>query len=187
MRKNLGAKPYMFPQPVLILAAYNEDGSVNAMNAAWGGIADTNQVAVYVSAAHKTLANILSYQAFTISMADEAHVKACDYVGLVSGNKEPMKFEKAGFHYLKSEVVNAPLIEELPMALECRLIHFDEESELLLGEIVNVSIDERVFDDQGKFDPKKLAPIVFDPVNHTYWSLGKQVGRAFHDGNELKS
>lgn len=186
MRKNFGAKPWLYPQPVLIIATYGEDGTPDAMNAAWGGIADMNRIAMYLSGSHKTVKNILSRKAFTVSMADAAHVDACDYVGIVSGNTTPDKMARAGFHVTKSEVVDAPIIDELPMTLECKLISFDEESELLLGEIVNVSADERILDGEGKIDPQKLRPITFDPVHNDYLVLGEKVGNAFEDGKKLK-
>ena len=124
MRKNFGAKPWLYPQPVLIIATYGEEGTPDAMNAAWGGIADMNRIAMYLSGSHKTVKNILSRKAFTVSMADAAHVDACDYVGIVSGNTTPDKMARAGFHVTKSEVVDAPVIDELPMTLECKLISF---------------------------------------------------------------
>ncbi len=186
MRKSFGAKPFLYPQPVLIIATYGEDGTPDAMNAAWGGIADSNRIAMYLSAGHKTVQNILARRAFTVSMADADHVAACDYVGIVSANEVPDKLARAGLHPVKSEFVDAPLIEELPMALECRLISFDKESELLLGEIVNVSADERILGENGTIDPARLRPITFDPVNLTYLALGEQVGRAFQDGKQLK-
>jgi len=186
MRKNFGAKPFLYPQPVLIIATYGEDGTPDAMNAAWGSISDSNQIAMYLSAGHKTVKNILSRKAFTVSMADAAHVVACDYVGIVSANDVPDKLVRAGLHTLKSDFVDAPLIEELPMALECKFISFDEESELLLGEIVNVCTDESVLNKDGKIDPQKLKPIIFDAVNHDYLVVGEKVGNAFEDGKALK-
>ena len=156
MRKNFGAKPYTYPQPVLIIAAYDENGTPDAMNAAWGGISDDTQISMCLSAGHKTVKNIQARKAFTVSMADAAHVVACDYVGIVSGNKVPDKFEKAGFHATKSEFVDAPLIDELPMTLECTLVSYDPETCRLVGEIVNVSADERILDENGKIDPAKL-------------------------------
>ena len=186
MRKNFGAKPLCYPQPVFILAAYGEDGVPNAMNAAWGGITEETEITICVSAEHKTTANILFSKAFTVSMADADHVAACDYVGVVSGNDVPDKFARAGFHAVKSGVVNAPLIEELPMALECRLVSYDPESCRLVGEIVNVSADERVLNAKGKVDPAKLRPITFDPMNNSYLVLGEKVGNAFRDGLQLR-
>ena len=186
MRKNFGAKPYTYPQPVLIIAAYDENGTPDAMNAAWGGISDDTQISMCLSAGHKTVKNIQARKAFTVSMADAAHVVACDYVGIVSGNKVPDKFGKAGFHATKSEFVDAPLIDELPMTLECTLVSYDPETCRLVGEIVNVSADERILDENGKIDPAKLEPITFDPVNNAYLKLGEKVGNAFKDGMQLK-
>lgn len=186
MRKNFGAKPYIYPQPVLIIATYDENGTADAMNAAWGGISDDTQISMCLSAGHKTVKNILARKAFTVSMADAAHVTACDYVGIVSANDVPDKMAKAGFHTSKAEFVDAPVIEELPMALECRLVSYDEESCRLVGEIVNVSADERILGENGKIDPAKLEPITFDPVNNAYMKLGEKVGNAFKDGMALK-
>lgn len=186
MRKNFGAKPYTYPQPVLIIASYDENGTPDAMNAAWGGISDDTQISMCLSAGHKTVKNILKRKAFTVSMADAAHVAACDYVGIVSANDVPDKLEKAGFHTTRSEFVDAPLIDELPMALECRLVSYDEESCRMVGEIVNVSAEESVLDGNGKIDPGKLQPITFDPVNNAYLKLGEKVGNAFRDGLALK-
>lgn len=186
MRKNFGAKPYTYPQPVLIIASYDENGIADAMNAAWGGISDDTQISMCLSAGHKTVKNILKRKAFTVSMADAAHVTECDYVGIVSANDVPDKLSRAGFHTTKSEFVDAPLIDELPMALECRLVSYDKDSCRLVGEIVNVSADERILGENGKIDPAKLQPITFDPVNNAYLKLGEKVGNAFKDGVKLK-
>ena len=168
--------------PVFIIAAYGEDGKANAMNAAWGGLSEENEISVCISPDHKTTENILKSGAFTVSMADAAHVKECDYVGVVSGNKVPDKMEKAGFHTVKSEFVNAPVIEELPMAVECILKSYDEETCRLVGEIVNVSVSEEFLDEKGKVDVKKMRPITYDPINHEYLVLGEKAGNAFKDG-----
>ena len=186
MRKNFGPKTMCYPMPVFIIGTYNEDGTPNAMNAAWGGISEEAEISICVSDDHKTTENILARKAFTVSMATAATVTACDYVGIVSGNKAPDKFQKAGFHATKSEFVDAPLIDELPMALECQLISYHKESCRLVGKIVNVSADEAVLGDNGKVDPKKLQPITYDSMNHTYLTLGEIVGQAFHDGLALK-
>ncbi len=186
MRKSFGAKPFLYPMPVLIIASYDENGVPNAMNAAWGSAADMNRIAIYVSSGHKTMKNILSRKAFTVSMATVEQMAACDYVGIVSGNKEPEKFAKAGFHATKSAFVDAPLIDELPMALECELISYDPETCRLVGRIVNVCAEESILGENGKVDPAKLRPITFDPMNHTYLVLGEKVGQAFHDGLQCK-
>lgn len=186
MRKNFGAKAICYPMPVFIIGTYGADGTPNAMNAAWGGISDDTQISICISADHKTTENILARKAFTVSMATARHMAACDYVGIVSGSREPDKFAKAGFHATQSPFVDAPLIDELPMALECRLISYDPETCRLVGEIVNVSADESVLGENGKVDVRKLQPITYDPMNHHYLALGEKVGDAFHDGLALK-
>ena len=186
MRKNFGAKPYTYPQPVFMIATYGEDGQPDVMNAAWGGISEDNELSMCISASHKTTENILKRRAFTVSMADAAHVVACDYVGIVSANKHKDKFDRAGFHAVKSEFVDAPLMEELPIALECRLKSYDPETCRLVGETVNVSVDERVLDEAGRVDLALARPITFDPFNNTYVELGAVVGQAFSAGKALK-
>lgn len=186
MRKDFGAKPFSYPQPVLIIAAYGEDGTPNAMNAAWGGISDAAELTMCLNHEHRTVKNILARGAFTVSMADVDHVAECDYLGITSGNKVENKLEKAGFHTIRSKLVDAPVIEELPMALECRLKSYDCVSGHMVGEIVNVSVDERVLAPDGGVDVDKLAPITFDPVNSTYLALGRKVGDAFKIGGKLK-
>jgi len=185
MRKNFGAKPILYPQPVFIIATYGEDGTPNAMNAAWGGISESNEISMCIDSGHKTAKNAVARGAFTVSMGTVDQVVACDYVGMVSGNKVPDKLEKAGFHTTKSEFVDAPLIDELPMTVECRLLSYDPETCRMVGEVVNVCADESVLTD-GKIDPAKLRPIVFDGMNHTYLALGEKVGNAFSDGAKLK-
>lgn len=185
MRKNFGAKPIIYPQPVFIIGSYAEDGTPDAMNAAWGGISEANELSMCLSANHKTVKNILERKAFTVSMATADTVVPCDYVGMVSGNDTPDKLEKAGFHTEKSQFVDAPVILELPMAAECKLISYDPESCRMVGEIVNVCADESVLTD-GKIDPAKLRPITYDGMNHAYYVLGERVGSAFSDGNALK-
>ncbi len=184
MRKNFGAKTWLYPMPVLIVGTYGEDGVPNAMNAAWGGIYDTNQVMVCLSHDHKTTENIKKTGAFTVSVATESTVAPSDYVGIVSANDVPDKFVRAGFHAERSEFVNAPIITELPMTLECRLIGFNEDG-ICIGQIVNVSADESILDENGKIDAKLLSPIIYDSVSHAYWGFGERVGRAFSDGKKL--
>lgn len=185
MRKNFGSKTWLYPMPVLIIGSYDENGAPNAMNAAWGGIYDTNQVVISLAEEHKTTENIKKTGAFTVSFATVDTIVPCDFVGIVSANDDPDKFAKAGFHAIKSEYVNAPIIEELPMTVECKLIKFNEDG-ICIGQIVNISADERVLDDNGKIDTKKVAPILYNGVTNSYWSFGEQVGKAFFDGKKLK-
>lgn len=185
MRKNFGPKTWLYPMPVLIVGTYDENGAPNAMNAAWGGIYDTNLVMVCLADDHKTMENIKKTGAFTLSFATAKTVVPCDYVGIVSANDEPDKFAKAGFHATKSEYVNAPIIDELPMTVECKLFKFNEDG-ICIGEIVNVSADESILDEKGKVDAKKLDPIIYDSVTHAYWNFGEKVGKAFSDGLKIK-
>lgn len=184
MKKNLGAAPMLFPQPVLIIATYDENGRANAMNAAWGGIVGMDKIIIDL-ASHKTTENIEKSGAFTVSMGDKDHVIACDYVGLVSANKEADKMEKAGFTTTKSAFVDAPVINELPVALECRLIKVLEGS-MYLAQIVNVVADESVLSDDGKITLSKFFPITYDTSEFGYYALGERVGTAFKDGAQLK-
>ena len=186
MRKNFGPNPYSYPQPVFIIAAWGEDGTPNCMNAAWGGISDDHELSLCLSAGQKTTANILHSGAFTVSMATAEQLTACDYVGIVSGNNVPDKFARPGFHASPAEFVSAPLINELPMAMECQLLSYDPKTCRLVGKIVNISADESVLNENGRVDPAKLRPITFDPMNNTYVVLGETVGQAFKDVAKLK-
>ena len=185
MRKNFGVKNWLYPMPVLIVGTYDENGTPNAMNAAWGGIYDTNLVMVCLADEHKTTENIRKNGAFTISFATVDTVAACDYVGIISANDVPDKLARAGFSVVKSEFVNAPIISELPMTVECKLLKFNEDG-ICIGEIVNVSADESVLDENGKIDAKRLNPIIYDSAAHAYWSFGEKVGKAFSDGKKIK-
>ena len=175
-----------YPMPVFILATYNADGTPNAMNAAWGGISEEQQITICVDSEHKTAENLLARMAFTVSMATAQQLVACDYVGLVSGKDVPDKFARAGFSAIPSEFVDAPLIAQLPMALECRVLSYDTESCRLVGQIVNVCAEESVLDGDGKVDVAKLQPLTYDSMHHQYLVLGAPVGTAFRDGLALK-
>lgn len=181
-RVDFGAKPWVFPMPVLIVGTYDENGVPNAMNAAWGCITDMAEISISMSE-HKTTENFAKTGAFTVAFATEETVVACDYVGVESANKVPNKFEKAGFTAIKSSKVNAPIIQELPMSLECKVKSFNDG--ILIGEIVNVNADESILTD-GQIDYKKLKPITYDPVTNDYVALGAAVGKAFSDGMKLK-
>ena len=186
MRKNFGAKPITFPPPLFIIATYDENGTPDAMNAAWCSISGPAQLFLCLSPEHKSVKNMLARKAFTVSMADAAHVVECDYVGVVSANDVPDKFARAGFHATKAEFVDAPIIDELPMALECELISYDAESHHCFAKIVNVNAEESILNENGNIDPAKLKPITFDPANAAYCVLGEKVGNAFKDGFNLK-
>lgn len=188
MRRDFGAKPFIFPQPVLIVATYGEDGTADAMSVAYGGIVNSNRLQINIGVRHKTADNIKIKEAFTVGIADEANLVAADYVGIVSGHDESDKIHKAGWHIKKSEYVDAPIIEELPIALECKVEEINQYDATLriVAEIVNVSVDESVLGENGEIDAEKLNAISYDPANHYYLKLVGKVGQAFADGNQLK-
>lgn len=184
MRKNFGVKSWVYPQPVLIIGTYDADGKPDAMNAAWGGQYNNDQVMLCLGS-HKTTDNIRLKKAFTVSFATAPTVIASDYVGIVSANDTPDKIEKAGFTVTKSEFVDAPLFNELPFSLECKLLKFNEDG-IVIGEIVNASADESILDENGNISAKKLDAIIFDPTSAEYLRLGEKAGNAFKDGAKLK-
>ena len=185
-RVNIGAKSYIMPMPVLMLSAYGKNEKPCAMLAVWGGISNTNEITITVSPERNTLKGILKNGAFVVSMADAENTAACDYLGITSANKVPDKFLKTGFHTTKSEFVNAPIIDELPFSVECRVKSYDKDSWRLVGEIVNISLDERILDDGGKISFDKFHPIAYDWMNKIYLSMGEKAGDAFKEGTKIK-
>ena len=188
MRKNMGVCAGIFPMPVLLISTYNEDGTVDMMNAAWGMMLDMDKVMLNLTETHKTVKNIKERKAFTISLTDINHIVEADYVGLVSGNNTIDKFEKTGFTSIKSDYVDAPIINELPLCMECEFIEYqsDETGGGVVGKIVNISVDEKILNDDGKIDASLINTICYDPFNHNYYEIGKKVGKAFSDGKKLK-
>ena len=184
MRKNFKDVGF-YPQPVLIIGTYDADGVPDAMNVGWGGLVGGGYVEINISQGHKTTENLSLKGAFTVSFADAAHVVPADYVGVVSGNAEPDKVKKAGFHPVRSEFVDAPLFEELPVAMECTLLKVNEDGNII-GQIQNVSVDESVLDAGGNLSMDAFRPIAFEPAGSGYHVLGGKVGSAFRDGLRLK-
>jgi len=184
MRKDFGSKTWICPMPVLIIGSYNEDGSPNAMNAAWGGTWDYNQIFLCLSENHATTKNILKNKEFTVSFADSKHVSQADYVGIVPYSQEHKKIEKSGLTPTRSKFVNAPIFEEFPLTLECKLV--ENKDGIIVGQIINVSADEKVLKNDGNIDVSKLNLITYDPIENTYIELGQKVGNAFKEGLRLK-
>lgn len=168
----------------MIIGTYDKDGNPNAMNAAWGGVADYDKIIVCMSS-HKTTENIALTNEFTISIGDVNYVVECDYVGIVSQNKEPNKMQKSRFTTSKAKNINAPIINELPLCLECRLLKILEE-DLYLAEIINVNADESILDEKGNISLEKFTPISYDPSTHGYYKVQGRVGNAFSDGKIIK-
>ena len=187
MRKNLKLTEGIYPMPVLMVATYNEDGSVDVMNAAWGTMQERGTVALNLTESHKTVQNIKAKGAFTVSIADAAHVAEADYFGMVSGNKEPHKFEKSGLTAEKSLLVDAPVILEFPLCLECEFIEYQDNAYGVgvIGKVVNVTADESVMVGD-KVDMSLVNAIAFDPYTHGYYRVAERVGEAFKDGLKLK-
>ena len=187
MLKDLGVKPYTFPMPVLMIATYGEDGKVDVMNMAWGGVCAENMVALNIDEDHKTSANIKARGAFTLSIADIPHIEAADFFGIATGNKMEDKFERSGLHAVKSGRVDAPVVEEFPLTLECKVVECQHTAYgfRVLGEIVNVLADEKVLDEKGKVIPEKLNAFVFDQCRSGYYAVGKKVGQAWQTGAKL--
>ena len=188
MKKNLGPKPYIFPLPVLIVGSYGEDGTPDAMNVAYGGILNAARLQINIGVRHKTSDNIKLKKEFTVGIADRANLVPADYVGIVSGHDEPEKIAKAGWHAVRSETVDAPVFEELPLTLECRVEEINQYDKTLriVAEIVGVLAEESILDANGNVDADKLQALSFDPASHAYRILGEPVGQAFAAGNELK-
>lgn len=187
MRKDLGKQPALFPMPVLMIAAYDENGTVQVMNAAWGMISGMDKIALFIDESHATTKAIRKTEAFTVSIADRDHMDVADYYGIATGNKMPDKFVKSGYHAKKSEHVNAPVIQEFPVAMECELAEIMETENLhvVVGTIMNVSVDEKVLSDNGKIDPMKLNALIFDQFQSGYYVVGEKVGQAWNAGKEI--
>lgn len=187
MKKDLGVKPYTFPMPVLMISTYNEDGSVDVMNMAWGGVCASNMVALNIDEDHKTAKNIKERGAFTLSIADIPHIEAADFFGIASGNKMADKFQRSGLHAVGSEKVDAPVVEEFPLTLECKVAECQNTvyGFRVLGEIVGVLAEESVLDEKGKVDPTRLNAFVFDQFQSGYYAIGEKVGQAWSTGAQL--
>ncbi|MCQ2554870.1 MAG: flavin reductase family protein [Clostridia bacterium] len=187
MKKNLGNISAVYPMPVLMIAAYDENGNVNVMNAAWGIMCDYDKVALNVDEDHKTMQNILKTKAFTVALADFKHMAEADYFGMVSGNDVPDKFEKTGMTAVKSEFVNAPVINEFPVAMECELYDVVEKEKMycMVGKIVNVTADEELVGADGKVDISKADILAFDTFKGNYYRLGELAGKAWSEGEKV--
>ena len=187
MREKLKITEGIFPMPVLMIATYNEDGSVNVMNAAWGTMQERDTVVLNLTESHKTIKNIKARKAFTVSIADSANIVPADFFGIATGNKMPDKFERSGCTAVKSEFVNAPVITDFPVAIECELAEVvkTENMHCVVGKIVNASADEKVVGEDGKIDPEKVDALIFDQFRSGYYKVGEKAGQAWNAGKEL--
>ena len=186
--KSFGQKPWVLPQPVLIIGTYNSDGTPNAMNAAWGGQWDVKEIMICMGV-HATTENLDRCGDFTVAFATKDTMVASDFVGIVSAKSDSLKMQKTGWTAIKADNVDAPVFTEFPMTLECRILRkIDETADgyNLLAEIVNILVDETYIGEDGKPDVEKMQLITYEPVRHGYLVLGERVGNAFADGKSLK-
>lgn len=187
MKKDLGVQPALYPMPVLMIATYNEDDTVDVMNMAWGGICARNMVALNIGRAHKTAKNIEARGAFTLSIADVARLDESDYFGIASANQVADKFARTGMTAVKSARVDAPVVEQYPITLECSVVEMQDQPYGLrvLGKIENVLADEAVLTEDGKVDPAKLNAFAFDQFQSGYYALGEKCGQAWESGKRF--
>ena len=187
MTKDFGVKPYLFPMPTYMIGTYNEDDTVDVMMMAWGGICAEDMVALNLEAEHKTVANLEARKAFTLSVPGVDTIKESDFFGIASSNKMADKFERSGLHAVKSERVDAPIVTEYPLTLECEVVEMQNQPYGLrvLGKIVNVIADEKILDDAGKIDAGKLQAFAFDQMQNGYYAIGEKVGKAWNSGADL--
>lgn len=184
MRKNYKANNMHFPMPVLIISTYNEDGSIDCMNAAWGTMEDTDVILLELTSDHLTSENIQRMKAFTVSYCDAKNVESGDFVGLVSGKKDKNKFKKTNWTAIKSEFVNAPIINELPICMECELdrISTDNDAFVVFGKLKNISVREDILNEEGKIDYQKANLITYNSIDQSYHILGEAIAKAFSVG-----
>ena len=187
MKKDMGVVPAVYPMPVLMVAAYDKNEKVNVMNVAWGQICDEDKIILFIGEGKKTWLNIQESRAFTVALADEAHMDVADFFGIASGNKMTDKFERTGYHAVKSDKVHAPVIEEFPLVMECELLEFLKTDHVsgIVGKIVNVKAEEAVLDEKGKIAPEKLHALMFDQFKNGYYTTGEQAGKAWNAGAGL--
>lgn len=187
MAKAFGVKPYLFPMPTYMIGTYNEDGTVDVMMMAWGGICAEDMVALNLEADHKTVANLRTHKAFTLAVPGTDTLRESDFFGIASSNKMADKFARSGLHAVKSTRVDAPIITEYPLTLECEVVEMQDQPYGLrvLGKIVNVLADEKVLDDAGKIDAGKLHAFAFDQMQNGYYAIGEKVGKAWHSGADF--
>lgn len=186
--KSFEPKPWVVPQPVLIIGTYDANGTPNAMNAAWGGTWDMKEIMISMGS-HATTENLNREGVFTLAFSTTETMVASDFVGIVSAKNDPDKIKKTGWKVEKGQKVNAPVFTDFPMTMECRIKEKIDESETgyyIVAEVLNILVDEKYIAEDGKPDVEKMNIITFDPIHMGYIKLGEKVGNAFSDGKILK-
>ena len=185
MKRSLGAKPLLFPTPVLVVGTYDDQGRPNAMTAAWGGICCSKPPCVTVSLrkATYTYASLMARKAYTLHVTDEPHLTASDFLGMASG-RDGDKLGTLGLTTVRSELVDAPIIQEYPLVLECTIVHVHDLGlhTMFVGEVQDIKADARVLDEKGHLLLDALKPLAFMPEVRTYHGMGPALGRAFDAG-----
>ncbi|MBR2289079.1 MAG: flavin reductase family protein [Clostridia bacterium] len=183
MKKDLKVTPGIFPMPVLMIGTYNEDGSVDVMNAAWGMAQSMQHLKLCLTESHKTVKNMKRTGYCTVALATKDYIKESDYLGMASGNTVTDKFERTGLHAVKSSKVDAPIIEEYPICMECKVVGFEDDGTLV--EVLNVLAEEKYLNEDGSLKLDEMGIIAYDPYGHGYYQVGPKVGQAFSDGKSL--
>lgn len=187
MKKDYKVGPILFPMPILMIATYDEKENIDVMPMAWGGICSDTEVALNLDATHKTTANLKLKKAFTISIADVKHLTEVDYLGIISENKEEKKFEKTKLHAIQSSHVDAPIIEEFPLTMECEVTQIEDRGDMVhfVGKIKNVLVEDSLLNERGQVEPSKLNALIYDPYQEDYYVVGEKVGQAYRDGLKI--
>ena len=183
MKKSLKPVSGIFPMPVLMIGTYNEDGTVDVMNAAWGMAQSMTQLKLCLTESHKTVKNMKRTGYCTVALGTAERVIESDYLGIVSANNVKDKFEKSGLKATRSENVDAPVIEEYPICMECKVVGFEDDGTLV--EVVNVLADEKYINEDGSIKLDQMGIISYDPYGHGYYKVGEKIGNAFEEGKKL--
>lgn len=185
MKKSLGKKAFIHPMPVQMIATYNEDGSVDVMNAAWGGIIDYDLLILSLDESHKTCDNLKKCPDFTLSLANEQTLAESDFFGIVSYKKDKDKFNKTGFTFTHAEKINAPIVNEYPLTLLCHAERIDTNGGFFVyARIIDTIVDEQYVNEKGTVDVESMKLVSFSQIDNHYYAASKKVGRAWNIGTK---
>ena len=183
MRRNLGNKWQFLPLPVVVIGTFDKYNNPNAMTAAWSTVYEFGQVFVSIDLEHLTAKNLKQTKCFTLAFTTKKTVEISDYLGMVSGN-DVNKLKRANLPIVKATKINAPFIANYPIVLECEVVSFNDGN--LVGQVVNVNVDEKYLKNDGSIDFDKVEPVVYDMTTNTYRVVGKEIAKAFSVGSKLK-
>ena len=188
MRKDLGARAFGFgwPVPVLLVATYNDDGSVNVMNLHEAMRTNAGDLTLCIGPRSKTHENVEKRGAFTVARVNREMMAEIDYLGTVTGKRVPDKFMRTGLKAVRSAHVDAPILSGCPLVVECELKELvrTENFSTVIGTIVDVAADESVLSETGRADAEKLGMVLYDSFSNSYFTLGEKVGKAWSEGRQ---